>query len=685
MISKDKMNNIAAQDNYIPDVREILLMLWRHRLRIILVGGASLLVCILFIMFLPKTYSASATIMLEENNVNLENFKDVTEGAKFDNLTVQTEIKMLESLTLAKRTINAADIKTSKEYESLTDAQILSKFMSHLSVAPQGTSRAIEVSFSADDRDLAAKVTNAHVQSYLDMQIEFKKRRVEQLSGLFEEKVKELKEDVVSKSKAVEEFRSRESLAMGKDSEELIYQQISDISAQLAPIQVRKYDIQAKLLAIETAEQGNDLNAIVDVVDSRLVQDLKAQASLAGQRFESVKPQYGPNHPKYSGARNELSQVNGAIAREVKNIVNALKNEEQSITAQEEMLQQQLADLNLQAEDMRDKLISLKALQVEQEASQKILDNFLANYQNVQSQTSFARPDAVVISQAVPPAFSKGPGKKLLLLLSALFSVCLALGFVFISELMRNGIRNFGDIRKMGQQPLGIIPNTPNPVATILSKKDSSLKECVKRIYMSGIMNSSARSILVTSAMPNEGRTTFLTALAHYMMSIGHKVIVVDADFLRPDISSTTRVPQGPGLFDVLAGKVTLQQAIDTDKNNLPILRAGNKNLFSPDIVKSQAFKDLLSELKDSYGYVLVDSGPMLARAEAGTIAHAVDGIIIITEWMKTTRQALQSMFGGLESTRTPVLGLVINRVDIGKYKADDSSGSDFLLPRAAA
>lgn len=679
------MNNIAAQDNYIPDVREILLMLWRHRLRIILVGGASLLVCILFIMFLPKTYSASATIMLEENNVNLENFKDVTEGAKFDNLTVQTEIKMLESLTLAKRTINAADIKTSKEYESLTDAQILSKFMSHLSVAPQGTSRAIEVSFSADDRDLAAKVTNAHVQSYLDMQIEFKKRRVEQLSGLFEEKVKELKEDVVSKSKAVEEFRSRESLAMGKDSEELIYQQISDISAQLAPIQVRKYDIQAKLLAIETAEQGNDLNAIVDVVDSRLVQDLKAQASLAGQRFESVKPQYGPNHPKYSGARNELSQVNGAIAREVKNIVNALKNEEQSITAQEEMLQQQLADLNLQAEDMRDKLISLKALQVEQEASQKILDNFLANYQNVQSQTSFARPDAVVISQAVPPAFSKGPGKKLLLLLSALFSVCLALGFVFISELMRNGIRNFGDIRKMGQQPLGIIPNTPNPVATILSKKDSSLKECVKRIYMSGIMNSSARSILVTSAMPNEGRTTFLTALAHYMMSIGHKVIVVDADFLRPDISSTTRVPQGPGLFDVLAGKVTLQQAIDTDKNNLPILRAGNKNLFSPDIVKSQAFKDLLSELKDSYGYVLVDSGPMLARAEAGTIAHAVDGIIIITEWMKTTRQALQSMFGGLESTRTPVLGLVINRVDIGKYKADDSSGSDFLLPRAAA
>jgi succinoglycan biosynthesis transport protein ExoP len=668
---------------YLPDIKDIVKTLWRQRRLIAAVFGACFVLGTITVLLRPDYYKASATVVLEDTKVNLTDFKDVTARAQFDELTVQTEVKMLLSPSLAQQTVRTLDLGKIEEFEGMAgDRQkLVAEFLDRLTVAPQGTSRVIEVTFKAQDPDLAAKVANAHVKTYLASQIEFKRHRVQQLKEWFETKVGDLKGDVVKKSRAVGDYRAEEDLAVGKDSQELIYQQITDVAAQIVPVQVHKYEIMAKLDAIDAAAQSAQPDAISDVVHSPLIQNLKTQLSSISQEAQALEVKYGARHPGLRAARNQEARVLEAIDIEVANIVGALENELVAAEAQERMLTERLESLKKQADDLRIKMITLNSLSVEQSASQKLLDSFLANYENIQSQVSFARPDAVVLSEASSPVFPAPPGKKVLLLIVAVFSGSMALAVVFVLEMLGSGIKSFKDIQKMGQTPLGILPQTENPLQVMLAPRNSGLKEAVKRIYMASLMNGAAKAILVTSALPKEGRTTLVTLLGYYMTMIGHKVLVVDADFLRPSLGQLTGSGRQPGFTDVLAGKASLADAVQIDRNGLSVLSAGTLAEISPDPLRVENLSAVFSQMKEIYTSILIDSGPVLSRSEAGVIADHADGVVVVTEWMKTSEQDLSSMFGLLKSFAAPVLGVVLNRVDVEKYKFV-TSGADFLLPR---
>ena len=133
----------------------------------------------------------------------------------------------------------------------------------------------------------------------------------------------------------------------------------------------------------------------------------------------------------------------------------------------------------------------------------------------------------------------------------------------------------------------------------------------------------------------------------------------------------------------MLNGSSSLQAALQKDESGAFILRAGKAGLASPEILRTAAVQGLFDRLKQDFEYVLIDSAPMLAHAESGMIANHADGLIVVTEWIKTSEQNIENMFKTLKYLTAPVLGMVINKVDIGKYKKA-TAGSDFLLPRTA-
>lgn len=664
-----------ALNDAIPDIREIVMTVWRHRSLIFSIMAITIALGTVLIMSRPKLYKATATVMLEDSNLDLKDFKDVTAGAAFDDSTVQTELKVLSSPALAMQTIQATGLAKSPEFTSDDSRVVVAEFLKHLNVSVQGTSRVIDVSFKSKDPQLAAKIANAHVDAYFNSQIEQKRQRVEKLGAWFEEKVKALKADVAAKSLAVEQYRAQEGLTGGKDFKDLVNQQMTDTATALVPVEVRKYDAQAKL---EGGKSGN----MTDVVNSPLIQTLKAQAAEASKNVQSMRASYGPNHPKLVAAENELKQINKAIGAETANIRNSIRNEAAATEAQATLLQDRLDALKSQSDAQREKSITLTSLELEQDASQKMLDNFLANYQTIQSQVNFARPDASLISAATAPLRSVPPGKTLLLMALVVFAACLALGTVFAIEVMRGGLRNFDDVRKMGQRPLGVLPKVANPSVAVMNDRKPTYREAIKRIYMASMMDGTARTVLVTSAMPDEGRTTFTISMAYYLKSLGHNVLVIDADTLRPALSRLAGVNANAGLADVLAGRARAEEAIGADDNGLAILQSGGQAL-SPNLLKSARLKEVMEQLQSRYDYILVDSSPLLAHAEAAALARQVDGIIVVAEWMKTSQKNIANMFASLSGLSAPVLGVIINKVDIGKYKSM-TSDTDFLLPKAA-
>ncbi|MCB1562656.1 MAG: polysaccharide biosynthesis tyrosine autokinase [Alphaproteobacteria bacterium] len=679
------MNNAfgtTPESDYLPDIQDVLNILRGHIKLIVAIVAVSCIIGFTIVMTRPVYYRAAATVIVDDHNVELKNFEDVTKSGKFDNWTIQTEVKMILSPSLARQTISDIDLAAEEEFSDFKndDPKLVSVFLDRLSAAAQGESRVIEVGFKAKDRTLAAKIANAHVDNYLKSQVDFKKKRIEQLKTWFEDKVRELKIDVMNKSRAVGEFRAREDLAIGKDSQELVYQEITSVSEQLSPVRVRKYDVQAKLEAVEAARAAGLPDSIADIVQSPLIQELKKQRSTVSQEVQSMQTAYGRNHPKLKAAQRQLSRIDAAIAEETKNITSSLENDLAAAQAQEDLLSDRLTTLKRQADDLRMKSVTLDSLLVEQEASQKILDNFLANFENIQSQVNFIRPDAAILSPAAPAIYPAGIGKKILLFIVVAFSGSLALAAAFMIEILHNGPKDFKSVRRMGQTPLGIIPEVDGPLRIMESGARSSLKEAIKQIYMGHMIGSPAKSFLITSALPQEGRTTFTLLLAHYLASAGHKVLVIDADYLKPSLGKIAGIGLGPGLSDLLAGQAALDETLHEHPGGFTVMGVGTGERKSPQALNPDNLRALLDGLKDDYSHILIDSGPIMARTEAVALAARTDSVIVVTKWLKTSKEDLAATLDLLKNLPASILGVVLNQVDIGLYKSK-TGVSDFLLP----
>jgi receptor protein-tyrosine kinase len=169
--------------------------------------------------------------------------------------------------------------------------------------------------------------------------------------------------------------------------------------------------------------------------------------------------------------------------------------------------------------------------------------------------------------------------------------------------------------------------------------------------------------ILITSSLRGEGKTTVAMNLATSLAQKGDKVVVVDADLRRPSLHKVIRANARYGLSSILAGSaLSLEEAIlSTSIPNLSMIAAGPIPSHPSELLASQRFGELIAELRKRFDYVVIDSPPALALADANVLARQADGVILISRSGVTTRESLTQTKRLLEGTRANLLGVVVN------------------------
>ena len=483
---QDRRN--APDDIEIPNILDIFKIIYRRRWIILILVALPVLAALFYLKQKPDVYQATASVLLETQEINLTDFNDILSEMKFDNLTVPTQVQVISSPGLIRQTIETLGLQEDEkgnlyipadatvtqpatiEDESTGRYHLIKNFLGHLEVKQQGTSRVIEISFRSSDPQLAAKIANTHTKQYVYSREQDKKRIAEKLDKWLTDEIRDLKEESLKKSRAVQQFRADNGMIQGKNSQELIYEQISDLASKLAEIDNRVLDLQARNEMV----QSGSTHGITDIVESRLVQDLKSRASIAAQKLQSLRAELGSNHPEVIAARQEVSQINGDIAREVANIKKSIENELTTVTKQKTLLEANLIKLQKQADELQEKLITLQALQMEEQSSSKLLDNFLARSEEIKSQIDFTRPDVSIVSIADIPGEPAGSKKLLIMLAVTAFSGFFALAIIFFLEVGERGIKTREDIYKLsGLALLGTFPRSRLPISEILKLERS--------------------------------------------------------------------------------------------------------------------------------------------------------------------------------------------------------------------
>lgn len=278
---------------------------------------------------------------------------------------------------------------------------------------------------------------------------------------------------------------------------------------------------------------------------------------------------------------------------------------------------------------------------------------------------------ASVINGAVVPEFQALPNKTRDAALAAVLGLVLGVFAAFIATIADNRVRNEAAVARVTDVPyLGSVTRTKRGTSAslvVVREPRSHVAEDFRRVQSAlafANVDGGARRILVTSASPAEGKSTFSSNLAVTLSDLGENTLLIDADLRRPRVGDIFGIDSAAGLTAVVRGAMSTGDAIVRWRESGPdLLTSGTVPPNPASILTSRSFEELLAEVSATHDVTLIDSPPVLTVADTNLLAPLVDGVLVVVDASKTTRSQLDATLRTLETAGAPILGIVLNKV----------------------
>lgn len=714
------------------DLRGLGRTIWRWRVMVIWTTLVLTVLSVVLIYRLTPLYTASAQVLIGIDQVNIGKLEDLVTGLKNDGEMAATEIGVIRGRNLAEKVITKLGLENDPELnptlrppsawrqflasqtvipqswlepllgtpeESTTPAggrdmaKIIDTFLDKLRVSNDGRSRIITISFESRNPNTAAQVVNTLADSYIVARLDAKFEATKRANVWLADRLSSLRQEVLVSEDAVEKFRTENGLLRTKDST-LATQEISQVAAEAVTARTKRLEAQSRLAQIEhsgVARSGNlPDGSIMEVLQSPLIQQLKQQEADASRRAAELMSQYGDRHPKVIAVKAEIADIRNKIHTEIGKIVTALRNEVTTQQARETSLNAMLDKMKRQLGQASIADVQLRDLERQAEANRTLYENFLSQFKLTQSKDNFQQPDATIISRADVPHLPSFPRKGALILLSALTSFVFGVLLALICQYLDVGIRSMEQVYSLLKvHALGMVPMPAGILKSgdrqklareVLERPLSTYSEAIRTVHtnlMLSDIDARPRVVLITSALPSEGKSSLSIALAQMAARYGQKVCVIDSDLRRPVIHRLTGVPAKPGLIDWLVDRCSFEDIIQRQvAGGIDVIPAGELPSIPPNLLASERFKQLLRGLVERYDLVILDSAPVLAVADTRVLSALADKTVFAVRWASTSHRVAATALHQLQQSGAYVAGAVLTAVDVKAHAKDGFTDS---------
>lgn len=725
----------GLEDQTLPlTIRSILDVVYR-RYWVIAIGFLSVF---LFIAHSTLTatpyYTATATVIVDTKGSNIIDLDSVIGGIAGNTAELDTEVEILGSKSLLTRVVRAENLIEDSEFNpylweprkigplgqaknfvfglfgSQTDeaegtneevsaeqrledeieatTNVLSR---NVSVQRVGTTFLIEITVGSKTPTKAADLANAVADQYRVDQLEAKLETTQRATNWLLERVSGLREEVSSKERLVEEYRSESGLLAAAGTS-LTEQEIASLTAQRIEQEAAVNRARARFENVRRAQlSATGIDSVAEVLNSPVVSNLKAQQAAVLRRQAELEGTLGPQHPEMVSVRNEAADIERAINVEVQKIITTLENEVQSAQEEVNKLNAAISRARGQLVQNNRNQVRLNELERDAEASRVLYEDFINRAKETGEQDDLAQADARILSSASVPGSPSSPRTLISLALGMILGGIVGVGLAFLLELFDSQISSTDDIgRKLGAKSIGSIPligtrgmlgigkSTPPDylVKNPLTAYSESIRYLRAAIAFSDI-DSATKTVAITSSLPNEGKTSLTLSLGRMSAMSGSKTLVIDGDFRRRELTRMVGLAPKDGFIEHLFGAVSLEAAIHKDPmSSLHILPLSKTGHTPHDVFGTKAFDDLLEELKSHYDMILIDTGPLLLMAEARVVAGKVDKTILIVRWRQTNRNAARQSLNLLKTFNANLLGVALNMVNLSSRRHHKDPGA---------
>ncbi len=562
--------------------------------------------------------------------------------------------------------------------------QAVNTLRSRISVVPQKNSNIVRVSVEHPDPVFAAFLAEEVAKAYLDFNIEKKYVATKEAARWLLEQSINLKKQLEESELAIFDFKKKHHILSTTfdNRKELLSKTISNISEQLTDEKMKWKKQQALLEQLDKIDFSDPRKFFLSDVakNQAMIESLKTTYLKLMEEYEDKLTYYGDKHPEIISLKKRLNAVHDALMREISGIKENLQLEADTTKSSINKLKGMMLAVQKEMVELSKLEITYSKLKRDVETNKKLYDIVLQRTKQADLSAMLKANNIRVIDHALVPSSPIKPRKRLIMLIGVLLALLLGFGAVLLIEIFSKHIRDVDELEQItGKNIIGFIPridhmSTDDARHLFFDMKDHSVSvEAVRTIRTNihlAAPDNERFSLLVTSAVPKEGKTTVAGNIALAFAGAGKKVVLIDADMRRPQIHRMFDIPNTKGITTILLGEVSIDEVVYTDPEKYPLLSVIVCGPVSPtpqEMIASQKFAAFMQELQEKFEVVIIDSPPLSPVADAVILSSMVDSTLLVSRLEYERRDAVKHAVRTLQTVGAKVIGIVVNDIDTKK------------------
>lgn len=732
IIREDSQKNLPSVDvrEVVPefrdeiDLRDLLDTLIRRKMAVLSVSLIVFILVALYTFLVTPQFKAKGVIRASAQNSTVTKFDSLESNALQTREFQQTQVNLMQSNQLANRVIGKLEltdnvifnsqaggqvendqsnalfatiknfIRSDQEQEQISvlneDAQsqlvannVMETFQKRLKVTPVRNSELIEITFESPDPVLTASVTNAAMDEFIQMHMDTNLDASKTASQFLEKQIRGAQIKLEQSELQLNEFAKKIGIFSLNPEHNLVVKQLEEVNSALAKATSDRIAKEA----IYKQNMQLDEKSMDQVVNNKLIQDLKNQYSTLEAEYKDLSVAFKPGYPQMQQLKAKMDEIFARINKEQQQIINSIKNNYETALKTEQFLIANAEAQQKKALDLGEKSTQYKILEREVETNKSVYQSLLQRSKEIEATVGAAVTNIQIIDRATPPLFPFKPRVAVNLLLAIVLGLLLGAGTAFTLEFFDNTIKNPDELADRFHIPvLGLIPYDKEAIddrkkmaMRFFNDPRSPVAEAF-RTTMTSVRLSAAdnppKTILVTSILPGAGKSSLASNAAFSYLADDDRCLIIDVDLRKPSlhkIFSTSR--KRMGLSSALSGMAKFDDVItNSEFPGLDFITSGPLPPNPAELLSSKRMREILALASQRYDRIILDGPPYQGFAEILVLSHMVDGVILVSVEGETPREGVRHFRKAVVNVGGRILGSIINKS--GRKKGFSSYGS---------
>jgi capsular exopolysaccharide synthesis family protein len=577
-----------------------------------------------------------------------------------------TQYEVIQSRAVAGRVVERLDLRNHPRFQGVSDPARLLAGM--VRVEPVEETGIVLIGMIGPDPKEVTLWTNAVIDAYvqrnLDMATEGTLEALAQLQTAIEPMLAEVQDSERERF----DFVEREGTYVPESQQEQLGSRISQLETQLTDTITERQDLEAVSGKIEEVERtGGSYMVIPKVASDVEVQSLNSQKAELERELNRLMVQYLPKHSKVVEKRADLDKVNSDIQTEVQKIVDEIKTEFSLLAQKENGLRERIRRLKEESVDLTRKASNYDVLKSISTTQKDLYEMLTSRAQEITLNKALISNNIRILDRAVEPKSPIRPRKVMNLAIGMVLGLVAGIGFVFFLDYLDNTVKTTEDVEQyLRLHLLSVIPR-------FREGDYRPVKEAFQTLRTSMLFSRKNRehnAVLVTSAGPQEGKTSTVVNLAKTLASAGEKVVVVDADLRRPAVHEQLGLDRTSGLTNYLLstdGDDWRTYLKISSTPNLLALTCGPIPPNPPELFGTERFITLIQELRRNFNWVLIDSPPVISLTDSVILASLTDMVAFVVRHSENDKEMIRRCVTTVRNVNQHVVGAILNDVDLAR------------------